>query len=231
MIHWLHRFPRSISVHFILMVRSHNRMPPISLPLPPWRGTLQPIFIVRFVLRFLEAMQSRRRFLEVRSTPCRHRIGIHQIRTDPPIITIYINFFCCDNMTVCGLRLQVGPFQGWLLQSDPTRSSSFWRTCEYFRIVSFDTSFEVVLPCGILCNLLSSRIYDRMAGPFLCTNSGWRTNPARMRCTSCFLSYHLLQSVHMYRKQCLRFNALSMLCTVISAPRRLSRIVQCSQQL
>ena len=32
--------------------------------------------------------------------PCRHRIGIHQIRTDPPITTIYINFFFCGNMTV-----------------------------------------------------------------------------------------------------------------------------------
>ena len=55
---------------------------------------------MRFVLRFLEAMQSRQRFLEVRSTPYRHRIGIHQIRTNPPITTIYINFFFCGNMTV-----------------------------------------------------------------------------------------------------------------------------------
>ena len=45
-------------------------------------------------------MQSRQRFLEVRSTPYRHRVGIHQIRTDPPITTIYINFFFCGNMTV-----------------------------------------------------------------------------------------------------------------------------------
>ena len=52
------------------------------------------------VLRFLEAVQCRQRFLEVRSMPCRHRVGIHQIRTDPPITTIYINFFFCGNMTV-----------------------------------------------------------------------------------------------------------------------------------
>ena len=45
-------------------------------------------------------MQSRQCFLEVKSTPYRHRIGIHQIRTDPPITTIYINFFFCGNMTV-----------------------------------------------------------------------------------------------------------------------------------
>ena len=45
-------------------------------------------------------MQSRQRLLEVRSMPYRYRIGIHQIRTDPPIATIYINFFFCGNMTV-----------------------------------------------------------------------------------------------------------------------------------
>ena len=52
-------------------------------------------------------------------------------------------------------------------------------------------SFEVDLPCGILCNQVSARTCDRVAGPSLCKSSGWRTNPARMRCTSSFLSYHL----------------------------------------
>ena len=61
---------------------------------------MRPIFIVRIVLSFLEAEQCRQCFLEVRSMPCRHRIGIHQIRTDPPIATIDINFFFCGNMTV-----------------------------------------------------------------------------------------------------------------------------------
>ena len=61
---------------------------------------MRPIFIVRIVLRFLEAVQCRQRFLEVKSMPCRHRVGIHQIRTDPPITTIYINLFFCGNMTV-----------------------------------------------------------------------------------------------------------------------------------
>ena len=55
---------------------------------------------MRLVLRFLEAMQSRQCFLEVRLTPCRHRIEIHHIRSDPPITTIDINFFLCGNMTV-----------------------------------------------------------------------------------------------------------------------------------
>ena len=52
------------------------------------------------VLRFLEAVQCRQCFLEVRLTPCRHRIEIHHIRTNPPITTIDINFFLCGNMTV-----------------------------------------------------------------------------------------------------------------------------------
>ena len=45
-------------------------------------------------------MQCRQRFLEVRSMPYRHRVGIHQIRTDPPITTVYVEFFLCGNMTV-----------------------------------------------------------------------------------------------------------------------------------
>ena len=48
--------------------------------------------------------------------------------------------------------------------------------------------------------------------------------------SSCFLLYHLARSVHTCSRQCQRPNTSGMLCTVISAPRRLSRIVQCSQQ-
>ena len=61
---------------------------------------MRPIFIVRIVLRFLEAVQCRQCFLEIRSMPCRHRVGIHQIRAEPPITTIDIKFFFCGNMTV-----------------------------------------------------------------------------------------------------------------------------------
>ena len=75
-------------------------MPPGIVPLPPWGGTVRPIFIVRIVLSFLEAVQCWQCFLEVRSMPCRHRVGIKQIRTDPPITTIYTNFFSGGNMTV-----------------------------------------------------------------------------------------------------------------------------------
>ena len=131
---------------------------------------MRPIFIVHFVLRFLEAMQSRQRFLEVRSMPYRHRIGIHQIRTDPPITTIYINFFFCGNMTVVfackSVHFKDDSFRA--TQLDPRLSEP--RVTEksivnVFVLVFFDTSFEVDLPCGILCNLLSSRTCDRVVGP------------------------------------------------------------------
>ena len=104
------------------------RMSPGSLPLPPWGGTLRPIFIVRLVLRFLEAMQSRQCFLEVRSMLCRCRIEIHQIRTDPPITTIYINFFLCGILTVVFAWKSIH-FKDDFFRATPSQSSSFWTTC------------------------------------------------------------------------------------------------------
>ena len=47
-------------------------------------------------------------------------------------------------------------------------------------------SFKVDLPYGTLCIQVLSHTCDRVAGPSLCRSSGWRTNPARMRCTTCF---------------------------------------------
>ena len=83
-------------------------MPPGSLPLPPRGGkALRPIFKVRFILRFLEAMQGRQCFLEIRSMPYRHRVGTHKIRTNPPVATIYIKFFFCGNMGVVFVRKSV----------------------------------------------------------------------------------------------------------------------------
>ena len=83
-------------------------MPPGSLPLPPrGGGALRPILVVRFILRFLEAMQCRQRFLEVRSMPYRHRVGTHKVRTNPPVATIHIEFFFCGNMGVVFVRQSV----------------------------------------------------------------------------------------------------------------------------
>ena len=43
---------------------------------------------------------------------------------------------------------------------------------ECCHISSFDTFFDVDLPCGILCNQVSSRTCDRVAGRFLCRKFG-----------------------------------------------------------
>ena len=75
-------------------------IPPGSLPLPPWGGTLWPIFIMLFVLRFLEAVQCRQCFLEVRLTPCRHRIEVCHVWVNPPVATVYVNLCFSGNMTV-----------------------------------------------------------------------------------------------------------------------------------
>ena len=96
---------------------------------------------------------------------------------------------------------------------------------------SFDTSFEVDLPCGTLCNQVSSRTCDRV-GPALSyvkVRDGEQIQHGRdVLFVLCCVFFH--KDVHMCSIQCQRSNTLSMLCTVISAPRRLSRIVQCSQQ-
>ena len=158
---------------------------PICLPLPPWRGTLWPLFIVLLVLRFLEAVQCRQCFLEVKLMPCRHRIEIHHVRTNPPIATI--RQFLLWWQYNCGFRLR------WISSERTNSIIVFWRTCRGWigrgccHISSCDTSFEINLLCGILCNQVLSRTCDRVVGLFLCKNSGWRTNPTRMRCTSCFL--------------------------------------------
>ena len=65
---------------------------------------MRPILVVRFILRFLEAVQCRQRFLEVRAMPHRHRVGTHKVRTYPPIATTNVEFFFCGNVGVVFVR-------------------------------------------------------------------------------------------------------------------------------
>ena len=211
-------------------------MPPGSLPLPPWGGTLRPIFIVRFVLRFLEAMQSRQRFLEVRSMPYRHRIGIHQIRTDPPITTIYIIFFFCGNMTVVFACKSVH------FKDDFFRATQLDHRLSEQRVTdkSIMNVFVLFLSTPLLKLFCRVVFFATFFLPVLVTV--WPTLPdVQVRDSEeiqhgrdillVLLSYHLARSVHTCSRRCQRPNTSGMLCIVISAPRRLSRIVQCSQQL
>ena len=130
---------------------------------------MRPIFIVRLVLRFLEAVQCRQCFLEVKLTPCRHRIEIHHIRKDPPITTIDINFFLCGNMTVVfsckSIHFEDDLFRATQLDHRLSEEFVTDKSIVNVFVVSFDTSFEVDLQYGILCNLLSSRTCDRVVGP------------------------------------------------------------------
>ena len=197
---------------------------------------MRPIYIVRFVLRFLEAMQGRQHFLEVRSMPCRHRVGIHQIHTDPPIATIYINFFYCGNMSVVfvckSVHLKDDFFRATQLDhrlSEPRVKDksimnvfvAFLSTplLKLFCRVEFFATFFLPVPVTVWPALPDIK------------SSGWIRDPTRTRCTSCFLLYHLARSVRTCSRRCQRPNTSGMLCIVLLAPRRLSRIVQCSQQL
>ena len=166
--------------------------PPVRLPLPPWGGTLWPIFIVLLVppLSSGGTMSTMLSWSQVDVLSASYRNSPHSSESTS---CHGRHQFLLVWQYDCGLRLQADPSQGWSLQSDPTQSSFFWRTCSGWigrgccHISSCDNSFEVDLPCGTLCNQVLSRTCDRVAGPSLCRSSGWRTNPARMRCTSCFL--------------------------------------------
>ena len=126
--------------------------------------------ILLLVLRFLEAVQCRQCFLEVRLTPCRHRIEIHHNRADPPITTIDINFFLCGNMTLVfackSIHLKDDLFRATQLDhrfsEELVADESIVNVLVLFL---FDISFGVNLPCGILYSLVSSRTCDRVAGP------------------------------------------------------------------
>ena len=157
---------------------------------------MRPIFIVRFVLRFLEAMQSRQRFLEVRSMPYRHRIGIHQIRTDPPVATVDINFFLCGNMTVVfackPIHLKDDLFRA--TQLDHRFSEELVADESIVNVVIFLLATpSLKLICRVVffaSRFLPVPVTVWPALPYVKVRDG-EQNPARMRCTSCFLSYHL----------------------------------------
>ena len=180
-------------------------------------------------------MQSRQRFLEVRLMPCRHR-RIHQIRTDPPITTIYVNFFFCGNMTVVFACKSVH------FKDDFFRATQLDHRLSEQRVTdkSILNVFVLFLSTPLLKLFCRVEFFATFFLPVSMTV--WPALPyvevrhnkeiqERTRKTSCFLSYHLARSVHMCSRQCQRPNTSGMLCTVISARHRLSRIVQCSQQL
>ena len=211
-------------------------MPPGSLPLPPRGGrALRPILVVRFILCFLEAMQCRQRFLEVRSMPYRHRVGTHKVRTDPPVATIYIEFFFCGNMGVVFVRQSVHladhffsatQFEHSLSEPRITDKSivnvlvfSFYaHLLELIWRVVFFTTFFLPVPVTVWPALPDVKVRDR-------EEIQHGLDVLLVFC--CIIS----QEARTCSRQCQRPNTSDMLCIVLLAPHRLSRTVQCSQQL
>ena len=100
-----HKFPRSIGVKSIFVVKSHNRDATRKFA----TATTRRNFATNFHSALCPPLSSCRNPPNSNgSTNCH---DIHQ----------FLLLWQYD----CGLRLQVCPFQGCLLQSDPTRSSSF----------------------------------------------------------------------------------------------------------
>ena len=123
-----HRFPRSISVKSIFVVRSHNRDATRKFAIATMRRN--------FATNFHSALCPPFSWGDARSTA----LSWSQVDAltascrNPPNSNGSTNYHDIHQFLPlwqydCGLRLQVCPFQGWLLQSDPTRSSSFWTTC------------------------------------------------------------------------------------------------------
>ena len=133
---------------------------------------MRPIFIVRLVLRFLEAMQSRQCFLEVRLAPCRHRVEIRHVRANPPVATVDVDFCFGGNMTLVfackPIHLEDDLFRATQLDhrfSEELVADESVRGCCHISFCGI--SFEVDLPCGTLCNQDSPATCDRVAGRFL----------------------------------------------------------------
>ena len=79
-------------------------MPPGFLPVPPRRGIALPSLLMSCILLVFELSQGRQCLLEVRSMPIWHRIRTNCVRTNPPIISIHLNFFWSDVVRVVFVR-------------------------------------------------------------------------------------------------------------------------------
>ena len=211
-------------------------MQPGIVPLPPRRGRASPPFLVtNLILCILQATQGWQRFFEVRATPNGHRVRTNKIRTYPPIVTVYVEFFFCINE--CGPRSLICPFRESLLQCDPILSWFFgtmhheWTDRECLRIVVSYTSFGVDSQCDILDHLFSFRIGDHVVDLSGCKSSEKRKGRKLTWCTSFALWYHLVRSDRTCIRRCRRPITPDMLCTVLWVHHRVVHTVQCFQLL
>ena len=144
------------------------------------------------VLRFLEVVQCRQRFLAIRLMPCRHRIEIHHVRANPRFTKVVVNFcfggfvnvvFACNLIHLLDDLFRVTQLNHRLpdgLVADET-------VVDAVTFLPTTPLFEVDLLYCTVCIQVLSHTCDRVATPSSCRSSGWKTNPTRMRCTSCLL--------------------------------------------
>ena len=210
--HWVHKFPRSISGHSIFAVNSHNRVPTSSFAI----ATMRRNFVTNFhsascpPLSLSGTVSTLLSWSQVDALSASYRNSPHSIESTSCHGRHQFLLWQHD----CGLRLQADPSQGWSLQSDPTRSSFFWMIC---RVVLFATRCLSV-PVTVWPALPYVEVRDGEQ-----IQHGWD-----VLLVFCRIIVHKVSTCAVHNS-CAP-NALGMLCTVISAPRRLSRIVQCSQQ-
>ena len=123
-----HRFPRSISVKSIFVVTSHNWDATRKFAIATMRRNFATNFHSAHCPPFSwgGAMSTALSWSQVDalSASCRNPPNSNG-STNCHDIHQFLLLWQYD----CGLRLQVCPFQGWLLQSDPTGSLSFWTMC------------------------------------------------------------------------------------------------------
>ena len=211
--HWIHRLPRSISGHPIFVVNSHNRTPTSLFAI----ATMRRNFVITFHISSCPPLSwggtmSDNAFLKSGWCLVWHRIEIHHVRPNPPVATVDVNFCLGGNMTVI---FACKPIH---LKDDLFRASQLNHRLPE-GLVDDESVVDVVIfllaafPLKLICRmvLFASRCFpiprDHVAGPSWCRSSGCRRDPARTRCTSCFLLYHLPWGVHMYSTQFLHSNA------------------------
>ena len=163
-------------------------------------------------------------------------VGTHKVRTYPPIATMYIEFFFCGNMGVVFVRQSVHladhsfsatQFEHGLSEPCITDESivnvlvfSFYALLlELICRVVFFTTFFLPVPVTVWPALPDVKVRDR---------EEIKNGLDVLLVFCCIISQEVARTCS---RRCQRPNTSGMLCIVLSALRRLSRIVQCSQQL
>ena len=208
-------------------------MPPGFLPVPPRRGIALPSLLMSCILLVFELSQGRQCLLEVRSMPIWHRIRTNCVRTNPPIISIHLNFFWSDVVRVVFVRHFVH------------LATNFFSATDVKHVLAeLLVSYEPVVDTQVelLFALLLERIGDvvlaipwllpvavPVGSSFLDVIIGNRKEVKSVLDESLVLLFHLARSARTCNRQCRRSSTTSILCTVLWVPERVVHTIRCSQ--